>query len=248
LIFEATPFFTEREIMTGDDKKKPETFPGSHGFEVLETALFDLWRTASTLSVLLPPRSDRYRVTVFGSARVQKTDALYGEVKTLASRLSSMGCDIVTGGGPGLMQAANEGENEGDPHNKTRSIGVRIELPFEQGANPHVEASFSHPTFFSRLHHFLRLSNAFVIVNGGIGTALESLMVWQLLQVGHLRDVPLVFVGRMWRELIEWARVYMGEHSPALICPQDLNIPKCVESIEEAVALIERHKQAWENQ
>ena len=210
--------------------------------EVVDTALMELWRTANTLSRIRPPRSKRYRVTIFGSARIRPADALYLDVQELSRRLSSLGCDIVSGGGPGLMQAANEGENLGDPENRTRSIGVRVELPFEQGANPFVEKGFVHQSFFTRLHHFMRLSNAFVVVDGGIGTALETLMIWQLLQVKHLADVPLIFVGPMWRGLVEWARASMVGHDPPLCNPADLDIPSCVDSVDEAVALIEAHK------
>jgi len=88
------------------------------------------------------------------------------------------------------MQAANEGAAGGDPAREGGSIGIRVELPFEQGTNPWVSRDFEHRTFFTRLHHFALVSDAFVVVPGGIGTALEALMVWQLLQVGHLRDCP----------------------------------------------------------
>jgi len=211
-------------------------------YEVIDTALMELWRTANTLSRIRPPKAKRYRVTVFGSARIRPDDALYLEVKELSRRLSALGCDIVSGGGPGLMQAANEGENLGDPENRTRSIGVRVALPFEQGANPFVENAFVHQTFFTRLHHFMRLSDAFVVVDGGIGTALETLMIWQLLQVKHVEDVPLIFVGPVWRGLVEWARAFMVDRDPPLCNPADLDIPRCVDTVDEAVALIEAHK------
>jgi hypothetical protein len=211
-------------------------------YEVVDTALLELWRTANTLSRICRPKSKRYRVTIFGSARVRPTEALYMDVKELSRRLSSLGCDIVSGGGPGLMQAANEGENLGDPENRTRSIGVGVELPFEKGVNPFVEKAFAHQSFFTRLHHFTRLSNAFVVVDGGIGTALETLMIWQLLQVKHVVDVPLIFVGPMWRGLVEWARASMVGHDPPLCNPADLDIPRCVDTVAEAAALIEAHK------
>ena len=76
-----------------------------------------------------------------------------------------------------------------------RSIGVRIKLPFEQGANPFVEQLYTHETFYTRLHQFVRLSSAFIVVGGGIGTTLETLMVWQLLQVRQVTDVPLMLTG-----------------------------------------------------
>ncbi|MEI4926893.1 LOG family protein, partial [Klebsiella pneumoniae] len=91
--------------------------------------------------------------------------------------------DIVTGGGPGLMQAANEGAAQVRAPERNRSVGIRVDLPFEQEANPFVEQAYEHGTFFTRLHHFVLVSDAFVVVPGGIGTVLEMMMVWQLLQV-----------------------------------------------------------------
>ena len=211
-------------------------------FKLVDKALVDLWSTVNTLSKIRPPSPKYYRVTIFGSARIQPNDSLYTQVRELSSRLSAMGCDIVSGGGPGLMQAANEGENLGDPNNETRSIGVRVELPFEDGANPYVEKAFTHQTFFTRLHHFVQLSNAFIVVNGGIGTTLEALMIWQLLQVRHTDDVPLIFVGQMWEGLLDWAKASMLSNDPPLASATDLDIPLCVDSIDEAVARIKAHK------
>jgi hypothetical protein len=107
----------------------------------------------------------------------------YDEAKRLAAELTRMGCDIITGGGPGLMQAANEGVMSLGPDATGRSIGVRVDLPFEQEVNPFVGQMYEHKTFFSRLHHFMIASDALVVVPGGIGTLLELAMVWQLLQV-----------------------------------------------------------------
>jgi uncharacterized protein (TIGR00730 family) len=210
--------------------------------EVIDAALMELWNTANTLSAIRPRRPKHYRVTIFGSARLRPEDPLYADVKELSRRLSAIGCDIVSGGGPGLMQAANEGENLGDPENRTLSIGVRVELPFEQGVNRFVEKAFVHRTFFTRLHHFMTLGTAFVVVDGGIGTALETLMIWQLLQVKLVEDVPLIFVGPMWRGLVEWARAFMIDRDPPLCNAADLDLPRCVDTVEEAAALIEAHK------
>lgn len=212
--------------------------------DILESALAHLWGVLHDLSRLQPPRPDEYRVSIFGSARVKPDDPLYGQVRELARQLAQRGCTIVTGGGPGLMQAANEGERLGDPENRRRTIGIRVELPFEQGANPFVEQAFTHQTFFSRLHHFMSLSDAFVVVDGGIGTTLESLLVWQLLQVGHARDVPLVFVGPMWRGLVDWARQYMLTGPTPRANARDMDIPVCVATPVEAVEVLERHMAA----
>lgn len=210
--------------------------------DVVESALSSLWNVVNELSRVKPPRRRRYRVTIFGSARIAPGDPIYAQAKELARRLSAAGCDIVTGGGPGLMQAANEGENLGDPDNKTESHGVRIELPFEQGANAFVEKAYTHRTFYSRLHHFVRLSSAFVVLGGGIGTTLETFLIWQLLQVRHAEDVPLVFVGPMWRDLVEWARRHMLAGPAPLASAADLDIPICVEGVDEAFALLDAHR------
>lgn len=211
-------------------------------FEVIEDSLRDLWSLVDNLSRIHPPNPQFYRVTVFGSARMCPGDTLYEETRELARRLASMGCDIVTGGGPGLMQAANEGEMLGDPDNRTRSFGLPIELPTEEQLNPFVELVYRHRTFFTRLHHFVRLSNAFIVMRGGIGTTLETMMVWQLCQVRHVQGTPLVFVGEMWKGLVEWAKTYMINGRPNLANPADLELPICVQSIDDAVAVIDRHK------
>ena len=208
-------------------------------FDVVEKAMENLWAVVNNLSRIRPPASENYRVTIFGSARINEGDPLYDSIKKLAAHLAGLGCDIVTGGGPGLMQAANEGAQLGDPQNKTHSIGIRVALPFEQGANPFVEQLYTHQTFFSRLHQFVRLSNAFVVVGGGIGTTLETMMIWQLLQVRHLHDVPLIFVGEMWADLVAWGRQHMLSHDPPFANPRDFEIPICVPDVDQACLILE---------
>jgi uncharacterized protein (TIGR00730 family) len=167
---------------------------------------------------------------------------VYEEVKRAASAFASMGCDIVTGGGPGLMQAANEGAASGGG---TGSVGIRIDLPFEQDVNPFVAQAFEHETFFTRLHHFVLASDAFVVVPGGIGTVLETLMIWQLLQVRHVDNVPLILVGKMWRGLVEWASTSMLDPRLQLASPEDLRIPHCLDTADEAIAMVREMHAAW---
>ena len=176
---------------------------------------------------------------------MHRGDPVYSDVRSLAMRLAGMGVDIITGGGPGLMQAANEGERLGDVADVTRSYGLNVELPHEQEANPYVERLFHHGTFFSRLHHFVRLSSAFIVMPGGIGTALEALMVWQLIQVGHLVDRPLIMVGDMWPELVDWGGKHWIGGTQDLADAADLDIPQCVASVDEAAAIIEESLKAW---
>jgi predicted Rossmann-fold nucleotide-binding protein len=215
-------------------------------FETVQDSIFELWDVVNRLSAITPPKRDRYSVTIFGSARLQKDSLIYSGVRQLAMELTQMGCDIITGGGPGLMEAANEGSVIADPHNKTQSIGLRVALDFEQYANPFVEQVYHHRTFFSRLHHFVLISDAFVVVPGGIGTTLEALMVWQLLQVRNLHNIPLIMVGPMWAELVQWAQRSMTTTLPPLASPTDITIPSCVETFETAIAILRADYQDWQ--
>ncbi|AFY37612.1 hypothetical protein Lepto7376_1257 [[Leptolyngbya] sp. PCC 7376] len=213
-------------------------------YEIVQEAVLSLWQVVNGLSSIQPPQRDRYRVTIFGSARLTKDEAIYQDVKRLASELTDLGCDIVTGGGPGLMEAANEGSVVADENNQTQSIGIHIDLEFEQDINPFVEEVFRHRTFFSRLHHFALVSDAFVVVPGGIGTTLEAFMIWQLLQVRSIHSVPFIMVGEMWQELISWA-----EHSmvPHMVDAEDINIPVCVPTVDEAIALLKNAHHTWQS-
>ena len=216
--------------------------------QVLSGTLLGLWEIVNNLTRLRPSRQERYRVTIFGSARAQAGTLVYEEVKRLAAALTEIGCDIVTGGGPGLMQAANEGARQADADDRTRSVGIRVELPFEQDVNPFVEQAFQHRTFFTRLHHFVLASDAFVVTPGGIGTVLETLMVWQLLQVRHIPDTPLILIGKMWVDLVEWARRHMLASEPPLASAQDMTLPRCVASADEAIAEIRANHARWQAQ
>ena len=211
--------------------------------EILSTTVMGLWDAVNTLGRLRPSRRERYRVAIFGSARAKPGTWVYDEVKRAAAAFTAMDCDIVTGGGPGLMQAANEGAaGAGKPK---RSLGIRVDLPFEQEVNPFVEQAFEHKTFFSRLHHFVLASDAFVVVPGGIGTVLEMLMIWQLLQVKHLENVPLILVGKMWPGLVEWAKASMLDPRLNLANAEDMAIPRCLGSADEAIEAIREAQQAW---
>jgi len=121
-------------------------------------------------------------------------------------------------------------------------------LPFEQSANPFVDELFEHQTFFSRLHHFVLTSDAFIVAPGGIGTVLESMMIWQLLQVRHLHATPLIFVGPMWNGLVAWAKESMLRPGFELASAQDLLIPHCVSGSNEAIALLSEHYARWKSE
>lgn len=210
----------------------------------VDRVILQLWNIIDDLERLLPSHSRWFRVTIFGSSRIARGDALYDSARDLASQLSTLGCDVVTGGGPGLMEAANEGAQEGDVSGKTRSFGLHIELPFEYEPNKYIDRLSSHRTFFSRLHHFVRLSHAYVVLPGGIGTSLETFMIWQLLQVGYIQNRPLILLGDMWHGLLEWMKKEMEPR--ALVYGRELEIARVVGSIEEALVIIKEAKEKFE--
>jgi len=211
--------------------------------KVVVDSILGLWEVVNNLTRLRPTRRERYRVTIFGSARAKPGTFAYEETKRVAKALSELGCDIITGGGPGLMQAANEGTESAGAQGK--SLGIRVDLPFEQEANPFVEMAFEHRTFFTRLHHFVLASDAFIVAPGGIGTVLETAMIWQLLQVRHLEQTPLILVGRMWPGLLDWARNSMLSFETPLANAADMEIPRCVADADEALVIIREHHAKW---
>jgi uncharacterized protein (TIGR00730 family) len=214
--------------------------------QVVVDSILGLWDTVNNLTRLQPSRRDRYRVTIFGSARATPGSPAYEETKRAAAALAAMGCDIITGGGPGLMQAANEGAAAAPE--RAQSVGIRVDLPFEQNVNAFVSQAFEHRTFFTRLHQFVLTSDAYIVAPGGIGTVLETMMIWQLLQVHHLEGAPLILVGRLWPGLVQWARTAMLSFDPPLANAKDLDIPQCVPNADEAIRLIGEHHARWQRE
>jgi uncharacterized protein (TIGR00730 family) len=227
----------DAEVLLSDEKAT---------LEILIQSVFGLWETVNNLTRLRPTKRERYRVTIFGSARVDPNHWIYGAVRDASAELTRQGCDIVTGGGPGLMQAANEGAKlahaEGAPQ---QSIGIRVDLPFEQNVNAFVTEAFEHKTFFTRLHHFVLVSDAFIICPGGIGTVLETFMVWQLLQVRHLHDTPLILAGNFWDGMLAWANEQMLRPDIPLVSPGDLKIPQIMTDGPSIVQAIREHHAQW---
>lgn len=233
----------EIESLRSSQRRKKAT---SDPVEVLDKAIYHLWETINDLEEIQPERVEHFRVSIFGSSRIRRGDPIYDDVKHLSYELAREGVDIVTGGGPGLMEAANSGAVEGQIDSKARSFGLPIHLPNEEAANPFVDRLFRHRTFFSRLHHFVRLSSAFVVFPGGIGTSLEAFMVWQLLQVKHLPHHPILLVGDMWSGLIDWMKETMV--SRGLVGPNDLDLVTIVKSSDEAIPYIIKAYEAFKKE
>ena len=164
---------------------------------------------------------DHFRVTIFGSARLQPNDPRYQQIYSLARMIAEEGHDIVTGGGPGIMEAANKGHKEGRKRSDLHSYGLTIELPQEQSSNKHLDIEKDFKLFSNRLEEFMKLSNAVIIAPGGIGTMLELFFTWQLVQVKHIDAIPIIFMGDMWKGLIEW--IEKGPLKKRLISPDEMN-------------------------
>lgn len=142
-------------------------------------------------------------VAIFGSARPKQTTELYYNTVQAARLLAENGWTIATGGGPGLMEAANVGAKLGCEGN-TCSLGYSIYLPFEAGTNTAVQVESHHNNFFTRLKQFTDDCDAFIALPGGVGTFLEILTVIQLLQVGYMKSKPFILVGSMWHDILNY--------------------------------------------
>lgn len=147
-----------------------------------------------------------FRVTIFGSARMKKGHQEYKQVYKLAKMIGERGIDLVTGGGPGIMEAASAGHKIGNKKTKAHTIGLNIKLPHEQKINRYVDIKFEFHRFSERLDNFMLLSNAIVVAHGGVGTLLELVYAWQLMQTKHICNIPLILLGEQWKGLIKWLK------------------------------------------
>lgn len=170
-------------------------------------------------------------VSIFGSARFQEDNPYYQMAMTIAERLSQDGFNIVSGGGPGIMEAANRGAQKG----KGKSVGLNIKLPREQTPNPYQDIVLHYNNFFSRKTAFIEHSEAFICMPGGFGTLDELAEVLTLIQTKKIAPMPFIMVGkRFWSPLIAWFREELLEEEGA-ISPEDLELFDLVDSVEEAI-------------
>jgi uncharacterized protein (TIGR00730 family) len=179
-------------------------------------------------------------VTIFGSARTHPDDPQYQAAQETARLLAEQGFAIITGAGPGIMEAANKGARVAGG----RSIGCNIELPFEQGANPYVDTLINFRYFFVRKTMFIKYSNAFIIFPGGFGTLDEAFEALTLIQTGKIYQFPVIMFGRhYWAGLVRWlqSRV-LGEGK---ISPGDLNLILLTDDPAEACSAV---VEAYESQ
>ncbi|EFL53194.1 conserved hypothetical protein [Solidesulfovibrio fructosivorans JJ]] len=178
----------------------------------------------------------RPAVSIFGSARVPADDPLYGETGKLADLLSRAGYSVITGGGPGLMEAANKGAADagGD------SIGLHIHLPLEQKPNPYLTIKSDYRYFFVRKLMFVKYAMAYIAMPGGFGTLDEVSEALVLIQTKRIKPFPIIFLGSaFWSGLMEWFRGTLL--SRGFISKGDLDLFTVLDTPEEAVQFIQRH-------
>jgi uncharacterized protein (TIGR00730 family) len=176
---------------------------------------------------------DRPAVSIFGSARVRPDDPVYAQAREAASRFAAKGWAVVTGAGPGVMEAANRGARDLDG----LSVGFNIHLPHEQRSNPYVDLSLTFRHFYVRKTMFVKAAEGFVVFPGGFGTVDELFEALTLIQTGKIFHFPVVLVGSdYWEELLGWVRNELL--ADGMISPEDLDLLYVTDDLDDAVSQV----------
>jgi uncharacterized protein (TIGR00730 family) len=174
---------------------------------------------------------DRPAVTIFGSARVRPDDPVYAQAREAARRFAAKGWAVVTGAGPGVMEAANRGAKDADG----LSVGFNIHLPHEQRSNPYVDLSLTFRHFYVRKTMFVKAAEGFVVFPGGFGTVDELFEALTLIQTGKIFHFPVVLIGSdYWEELLGWVRNELL--ADGMISPEDLDLLYVTDDLDDAVS------------
>jgi uncharacterized protein (TIGR00730 family) len=215
-----------------------EAFEEKTWNEILTT---DSWRIFKIISEFVEGFEKLARigpcVSIFGSARTTPDNKYYELGEEIAFKLTQKGYGVITGGGPGIMEAANKGAMKGNG----KSVGINIDLPFEQAHNQYIDPdkliTFDH--FFVRKVMFMKYAQGFIVLPGGVGTFDELFEAITLIQTKKIGKFPIVLVGKkFWQGLIAWLEdVVLNEESN--ICPDDMELFKLVDTADEAVDIID---------
>ncbi len=211
----------------------------SKGYEINDLAKEESWRMFRILGELVEG-FDRLSgiepaVTVYGSAQLRADDELYTQTEEIAYRLGQMGFTIITGGGPGIMEAANKGAIRAG----VTSVGLNIELPEGQLCNPFTTKSITFDHFFVRKVMLVKYATAFIIMPGGLGTLDELTEVLTLMQTHKIRPFPvLLFSSSYWRGLLDWLKsaVLVG----GFIAESDLDLLRVCDDVSEVIEAVQR--------
>lgn len=188
---------------------------------------------AELLSAKEKLQSFENNVTVFGSARISESDPLYVDAYQLGKELSNAGYNVFTGGGPGIMSAANKGAYEGS----SKSIGLNILLPQEQSSNPYLDENITFNYFFSRKVMLVKFSSACVYFPGGYGTADELMEVLTLMQTRKMKIVPIVlYDSKFWSSLLSWIKQTVDK---SYVNQEQFDLIRVVDSVEEIMNIVE---------
>jgi uncharacterized protein (TIGR00730 family) len=178
-------------------------------------------------------RIDRPAVSIFGSARIHRDSPEYAAARKVGRSFAKHGWAVITGGGPGVMEAANRGAKEGGG----LSIGFNIALPHEQGSNPYLDISYTFKHFYARKVCFVKPAEGFVIFPGGFGTLDELFEALTLIQTGKAENFPVVLIDTdYWEEMISWVRDELL--ADGMISPEDLELLHATDDLDEAVRTI----------
>ena len=222
-----------RSARTPDDRKLLMRQP----FADVSFLDSDAWRALRIMGEFIEAFDTLARlgpaVSIFGSARTRPDEPMYRQAQELAAKLSEQGFTVITGGGPGIMEAANKGAKEADGV----SVGLAIELPREHGPNEYVDIAQSFRYFFVRKTMFVKYAQAFVIFPGGFGTFDELFESLTLVQTGKIDHFPIILFGSdYWQGLLEWARSEVVEQGN--ISPKDLELIEVCDDIDRVVEII----------
>jgi len=209
------------------------------GYEINDLAKEESWRMFRIIGELVAGFDElagvEPAVTIYGSARLKAEDELYRQTEEIASRLGQMGFTIISGGGPGVMEAANKGALEAG----AKSVGLNIDLPEEQACNPYTNKSITFNHFFVRKVMLVKYASAFVIMPGGLGTLDELTEVLTLIQTHKIRPFPvLLFESEFWSGLLDWLKNTVLARE--CISEGDLDLLRVCDRVDEVVEAVDR--------
>jgi uncharacterized protein (TIGR00730 family) len=233
---------TPKKKKSTDDRRKGPRFPGQPASPYIanEFKEQDTWRLFRIMSEFVEGfealRDIRPAVTIFGSARTPEPAEDFQLARKIAFKLSKKGFSVITGGGPGIMEAANMGAHEAGG----RSVGCNIQLPFEQKGNPYVNLPVNFHYFFIRKVMFLRYTSAVVVMPGGFGTMDEMFEVLTLIQTKKIDPFPIILVDRkFWKGGVEWIKSTLLGNK--YIDEKDLDLFQVVDKPEEVLEIITKY-------
>jgi uncharacterized protein (TIGR00730 family) len=211
----------------------------SQGYEINDLAKEESWRMFRIMGELVEGFDKlsgvQPAVTIYGSARLQEEDELYTQTEEIAYRLGQIGFSIITGGGPGVMEAANKGAFRAG----VTSVGLNIELPEEQVCNSYTTKSLTFSHFFARKVMLVKYATAFVIIPGGLGTLDELTEVLTLMQTHKIRPFPvLLFNGQYWKGFLDWLK--SSTLARGFVSEEDLNLLRVCDHPDEVLEAVQR--------